>query len=95
MCDCDYETPDFYRERLIKKTRKPHECCECRKVIQPGNSMNEVSGKWGGELSSFYICLTCQEKINAWQEQNPDECFCHGDLYELLSWSESDESEAA
>jgi len=84
MCDCDYETPDFYETLLVKRIRKPRRCCECGMVIEIGDSMSKATGLWDGRIGHFYTCCSCQEKIDLWLQQNPDSCFCHGEFYELV-----------
>lgn len=57
----DYdESADFYRERF-RKAAKPHDCCECGRVIEKGERYRTVSGKWDGDFAQFDTCAECAE----------------------------------
>ncbi len=64
MCDCDYEQPAVYGLEQ-PRARKPHTCCECRGVIQPGEVYNRHHGIWDGSASTFKICVDCEALRNA------------------------------
>lgn len=49
---CEWEPPEFYSERRIK-ARKPRECCETGREIQPGEFYWRCAGKWDGGLDVF------------------------------------------
>lgn len=77
-CSCeDYDdTCMFYSARdVIAKIQ--HECCECKRLIEPGEKYEYVSGKWEDEFNTFKTCLLCA--------QIRDELFvcgfCHGTLW--------------
>ncbi len=63
MCDCDYEQPAVYGLDQ-PRARKPHTCCECRGVIQPGEVYNRHHGIWDGSASTFKICVDCEAMLN-------------------------------
>ena len=66
MSDCgvcltyDYDAPSLY-SMADRKARKPHECCECHRVISPGEVYERVSGKWDGWMGSFATCAECAD----------------------------------
>src|SRR5205809_7625481 len=66
---------EFFREQTVV-ARKPHECYECLAEIKPGERHKYVSGKWGGEWSSYRFCLACDDISN--------EVFDDGRLYGSL-----------
>lgn len=41
--------------------RKPHVCCECKGVIQPGQRYSRFVGKWEGEIIKYSTCSLCEE----------------------------------
>lgn len=61
-CACLYgdegDSPEFYQERR-STARTEHRCYECRRGIWPGDSFMRVSGRWDGEVASFYVCEAC------------------------------------
>lgn len=57
----DYDNgPDFYRE-ATRKAGKRHRCCECREMIEVGESHHYASGKWDGDFGDFRTCAVCVE----------------------------------
>lgn len=42
-----------------RTARKAHRCCECHKIINPGEQYRYDSGIWDGEPQSFKTCLDC------------------------------------
>lgn len=56
--DYDGDVATFYDERWIT-ARKPHACYECRATITVGERYERVSGKWDGEVRSYYFCAAC------------------------------------
>jgi hypothetical protein len=67
-CDCSIDNfedrPSFSREQW-RVARKPHVCCECREVIEPGSKYEYVAGCWSGEWDEFKTCETCV-RIREW-----------------------------
>lgn len=55
----DYEN-DFYSEKIVT-ARKPHKCCECRRVITVSARYELASGKCDGRIFSATTCLLCSE----------------------------------
>lgn len=58
MCSLDYEGPSFSEEKLVK-ARKQHGCCECGRMIQPGETYTQTSGCWDGRMDRFRCCHQC------------------------------------
>lgn len=91
MCMTDYDPAVVYRQEM-RTARKPWQCTECHRTIQPGERYSFVAAMWepGGRWSSIRTCGHCAEvqRWLLWQ--------CHGfmhdatldDLYE--HWDESD-----
>ncbi len=80
-CDCiyleptDYEIAEcFFESSPIAK--KPHKCCECGRIIEPGEKYIRESGKWTGEFSVYKTCIDCFSVR--------EEMFCEGYLYTTL-----------
>lgn len=42
-----------------RRARKEHLCCECRRVIAPGETYRYESGIWDGRPEAFKICADC------------------------------------
>lgn len=57
----DSESNEFYTESVVRKSRKPHRCCECREVIPPGYGYQRAVGKSDGRFWSSVTCLPCVE----------------------------------
>jgi hypothetical protein len=68
MSDCrcsigsegDGEYPEFSDVRHVK-ARKTHQCCECGKDIQRGETYQYWVGKFDGEMGYEKTCLICAE----------------------------------
>jgi len=58
-CDCDCY-PDFYSKIWVRKTKVLHRCGECRNPIPIGSVVIKTSGKWHGDLLSWYTCTSCE-----------------------------------
>lgn len=50
---------DTLRDIIINKTRKPHKCFGCCRVIQPGARMGYVVVADTGTVDAAYFCDTC------------------------------------
>ena len=84
---CDH--PQAFRETW-RTARKPHRCCECRRVMPPGERYQYISGIWDGHPSMFHTCESCArirewmiEKMRADEIYDPEGCGAPmlGDLY--------------
>jgi len=58
MCNLDYDRADLY-EKINRKARKEHICCECGRIIKKGESYSYVFGVWGKNVSSYRTCSHC------------------------------------
>ena len=52
---------DCYTAAIIKRTRKPHKCDACRRIIPKGSGAFHQWGKSDGAFYSYYLCSTCHE----------------------------------
>lgn len=75
MCDCDCITPDAFWQRL-RKARKEHVCCECRREIVIGETYVCVSGIWDGYPETHKICQPCEALRQSEQTIN-HVCICY------------------
>lgn len=74
MCMIDYDPPEFC-SRIVRTARKQHRCCECGRVIEPGESYHHTSGAWDGTLNTFKHCRHCERSVQLLLDQ------CHGFLH--------------
>jgi len=84
-CSCVYVDIDYYVDVItekIVKSRKPHECCECRRVIDPGEQCEYTSYKHDSNFNTHRICLDCLSVR--------DEFFCGGWGYGRI-WEDLEE----
>lgn len=58
--DCDDGVVQMLSENH-PKARKPHECYECHKVIEPGQRYQRFVGEWEGAFQRYDTCLLCEE----------------------------------
>jgi hypothetical protein len=56
MCS-DVEN-EFYVAKVIK-ARKEHKCCECKRVILPGEGYERSAGKSDGDMWNYATCPEC------------------------------------
>lgn len=80
MCDCDCERPEVYREET-PRARKPHRCCECRRVINPGEQYHVAFGVWNGDPRRFKWCAQCHALRVTLDESGG--CACFGELLDV------------
>ena len=57
-CYCDYEMPSVCRVET-RKAIKQHRCCECRRIIQPGERYEHVWGVWEDKPDTHKTCQHC------------------------------------
>lgn len=79
---------DFHQVRPIKKTRKPHPCFGCQKIIPSGSPAFYHSCVFEGDFSADYFCEPC----HAYYEAHPEEAsegFYSGDIGQLRKEEES------
>lgn len=66
--------------------RKPHQCCECRGTIQPGEIYWIFSGVWEGQGQSYKFCSDCEALRNEVDEgQLQEDLTCFGSLGESIT----------
>lgn len=80
QCECIYVNsegsgPDFYSS-TDQKARKQHTCCECERIIFPGEKYRVETGSWGGKFKIYKTCNDCMSVRN--------EYFCDGYFYKEL-----------
>lgn len=73
---------DVLRDIIINKTRKPHKCFGCCRVIQPGARMGYVVVADAGTVYGNYFCDTCT-MIRYGMYLHPTDIIGEGDLEEL------------
>ena len=56
-CECD-DCWSFYRSDFVT-ARKTHRCCECLRIIEPGEEYQNEFGIWEGEPSTLKTCEEC------------------------------------
>lgn len=54
----------FYRESIIKKTRKVHQCGFCGRLIPAGMPAVETAGTNDGDFFNGHLCLPCRRDMN-------------------------------
>jgi hypothetical protein len=79
-CSIDVEcTPDFSVTKIVT-ARTAHKCCECHSEIKPGQTYENVKGKWEGKIVTFKTCLPCSKIRNEYCSDG----FEYGGLCETL-----------
>lgn len=63
----------------VRVTLKPRRCCECRRVISPGEQYERVWGVWEAEKVTHATCQECHEIRRAFMCD-----FVYGGLWEDL-----------
>jgi len=57
------EMPQIFN-RYLRKARKQHLCCECRKPIKTGDTYWFARGLWDHRWGTYKVCVPC-EKLRA------------------------------
>lgn len=69
--DCDQGDPcQVWSEGRVKRTRKPHRCCECNDAIPPGSACCYASHLCDGEWETEYRCVSCSTLVELVAELN-------------------------
>lgn len=76
----DYDGMAEMRECITPRARKAHKCCECLRIIQPGERYERWSGRFDGDFFSQKTCHQCAEIRNAFT--------CGGSWTTEALWSE-------
>ena len=53
--ECGIQFDDY-----IRKARKIHKCCECKREIQIGEDYKYYKGIWDDSFCTFKTCLDCE-----------------------------------
>jgi hypothetical protein len=78
------EMPSCYRKDT-PKARINHICCECRGVIQKGETYTYHHGVWDGRGASFKMCVDCDElRVEVDRDCDVEDGSAFGDLYESV-----------
>lgn len=59
MCSCDFTDPPSCLTTETRRAKKEHTCCECWRLISPGDRYEHASGVWDGRPDSFKTCARC------------------------------------
>lgn len=78
-CYCDYEHPEFYRQREVK-ARKLHRCHECGCDIRAGEHYEAFTGKWDGIILKYSTCARCLAFRRWYSANRPCFCWCFGEM---------------
>lgn len=67
QCCCLSDDADFdyacFSEKMIKKSRKEHVCCECHRTIEVGEKYHVATGVHDGKWETLCTCLGCLRLI--------------------------------
>lgn len=79
--------PRVYTERSVKRTRKEHKCCECRRPIPVGSGCRKADGIWDHGAKTFYWCLACDLLMQEASQllDNQDDPIGFGELHEFIN----------
>ena len=54
-----------------RRAKKPHDCVECSRRIEPGEIYEHVWGIWEGTAETFHTCAECWEVRQDLREDMP------------------------
>jgi hypothetical protein len=74
----------FWNTIEIKKTRKPHKCAYCGRIIPYGSSCESNSGTYEGDFCYYHICNRCVKFIYVYNCDLEDG-FSEGDFYDYIN----------
>lgn len=77
------DPPSAFQQKW-RTARKEHRCCECRRVIQPGDRYEHSSGVWDGSPDSYATCERCERIRSAHIAALSDDDECWPVFGELL-----------
>jgi len=84
VCDGDDISPYYYTRRQIKSAMKPHKCCECRRIIEIGESYERTDANYEGWHYTFKVCCDCIG-LREWATISvPCFCWSHESLLENI-----------
>jgi len=76
-----------YMTEAFPKARKQHKCCECGRIIEPGEHYQRISGVWDGRPGRFKTCTECwgvAARFRHYVEYNIDRIPAFGELFEVM-----------
>src|ERR1700679_2736602 len=76
--DCELSGSGDFCDISYRKARKPHKCCECGKVINPGEKYEHYWGKFDGDTAAIDTCIICAEIADAF--------YCDGRIFNGELW---------
>lgn len=81
-CYCDDgDAPSAFKSDT-RKARKVHQCDECRRAIEAGDTYEHVWGVWDGPLT-FKTCPDCLEFRRWFEAHIPCVCWQYGSMFEI------------
>ena len=60
--NCIYDCEEFFLEHVsevLRKARKPHNCCECGDTIAVGDTYEQTKGRGEGGWEAYKTCARC------------------------------------
>ena len=54
------EIPSVFSD-TVRKARREHKCCECRRAIKIGEQYHLSKGCWEGKWDEYKTCMDCQD----------------------------------
>ena len=70
------------------KARREHRCCECNRIIKPGEEYQLYKGCWDGKWSDYKTCQECADQRDDYVKDHDlrmDEGVPFGSLGEYLN----------
>lgn len=61
---------DFINTNIVSKTRKPHRCVICNRIIPKGTkNIYHYSGMFNGNFQNSYICNWCEDHEDIFKDE--------------------------
>lgn len=60
----DYDTDGTYLGGGTRRARTPHECVECRRTIDPGETYRFWTWAYDGTVDTFKLCAHCDAVLD-------------------------------
>jgi hypothetical protein len=82
MSDVDF--PSVFSD-TVRKAHRDHKCCECERIIKPGDKYHLFKGCWDGKWDEYKTCLECDGiRAELRSLYRSDECPAFGELFEWV-----------
>ena len=78
----------FWQSKLIKKSRKSHQCEYCLGTIPLASSYYRESGTCDGDLQSYALCIRCHKYIEKRTWESYDDNYLGNFLDDLFECEE-------